>query len=154
MITVICPSKFEPLMTTLDAKIIDGRWSLASLSNDHKELLESESATIEGCKYRCWNIWFPNIYRVTRDPRCSASFNTLAKRAAGLIVLDAVVVGRAKVVHSINRKGSGCGYRVQYQSENYPSEAALARAFGVNPIKFRSRRQLGWSIKEALDESV
>jgi hypothetical protein len=120
----------------------------------HKEMLESESAIIEGCKYKCWGIWFPNIYRVTRDPRCTVSFNTLAKRAAGLVTLDAVVVGRAKSARSTSRKGSGRGYRVQYQGENYPSEAALARAFGIDPIKFRSRRQLGWSIEESLDESV
>src|SRR4030042_5542704 len=113
MITIVCNSKFEPLLASLGAHSIDGRWSVASLSDMHKEMLESESAIIEGCKYKCWGIWFPNIYRVTRDPRCTVSFNTLAKRAAGLVTLDEVVMGRAKSARSTSRKGRGQGLRVQ-----------------------------------------
>ncbi len=150
MITIVCNSKFESLLTSLGARIIDGKWSLTSLSNLHKELLESESAIIEGCRYKCWNTWFPNIYWVSRDTRCTVSFNTLAKWAGGLVELDHIVVGRAKVRKTLRRKGKGAGYRVEYQDQMFPSEAALARYFGVDPIKFRSRRQLGWSIEEAL----
>jgi hypothetical protein len=152
MITVICNSKFTPLMMALGARIIDGKWSLNQLSDDHKEMLESESAIIEGCKYSCWDTWFPNIYWVTRDPRCTVSFNTLAKRVAQekTIRLDELVVGRAKAPKVVRRKGSGGSYRISYQDQVFPSETALARYFGVDPVKFRSRRQLGWSIEDAL----
>jgi hypothetical protein len=150
MITVICSSKFESLMMALGAKIVAGKWSLNQLSNAHKELLEAESAIIEGCRYMCWNIWFSNLYQISRDTRCSVSFNTLAKRAGGLVDLNEAVVGRAKVRPITRRRGNGTGYRIEYQDQVFPSEAALARHFGIDPIKFRSRRQLGWTIEESL----
>ena len=153
MLTVICDSKFESLLLALGAKIIEGKWSLTQLSDADKEILEASGATVEGCKYKCWDSWYPNIYWVSRDPRCSVSFNTLAKRAAGLVTLDSVVVGRAKAPRPTRRRGQRVGYRVNFQDKDYPSETAIAREFGINPVKFRSRRQLGWSIVEALDKS-
>jgi len=154
MITVVCNARFESTLLALGAKIIGGKWSLNSLPDDTREMLESEGSQVEGCKYRCWGCWFSNVYWVTRDPRCSVSFNTLAKRAGGQIDLDKFVVGRAKPVTIENRKGTGRGYIVDYQDKTYPSEAALARAFGINPITFRSRRQLGHTLEESLNEPV
>jgi hypothetical protein len=152
MITIVCNSKFNSLMTALGARIIEGHWVINQLSHDHKEILEAEGALVEGCKYSCWDTWFPNIYWVTRDSRCSVSFNTLTRRVAqtSATKLDELVIGRAKPPKPARRKGSGCGYRVCYQDQVFPSETALARYFGVDPVKFRSRRQLGWSIEEAL----
>jgi hypothetical protein len=150
MITVICNSKFEPLLISLGARIIGGKWTVTTIPDITREMLESEGATIEGCKYRCWGLWFPNLYWVTRDTRCTVAFNTLAKRARGQVDLDSFVVGRAKPCRMKKRKGTGEGYLVKHQDKIYSSEAALARDFGVDPVLYKSRRQLGWSIEEAL----
>lgn len=150
MIKVQYSSKFDELLTSLGARIVDGQFGLTSLSNDVRELLEADGLSVAGCKYRCWNIWYPNIYWVTRDPRCTVSFNTLAKRAHGLVELDDVVVGRAKPCSQTRRKGRGI-YRLFYAGVQYPSEAALAREFGIEPRQFRSYRQLGWTREEIIE---
>lgn len=36
----------------------------------------------------------------------------------------------------------------------YPSQAALARAYGISPIAFRSRLNTGWDIEKALTTPV
>jgi hypothetical protein len=150
MISVIGSSKVEPLLVSLGAKIVGGKWSLTSLPNDARIHLEESGATVEGAKYSCWNTWFPNIYQVTKDSRCTVAFNTLAKRAVGRVFLDDVITGRAKPKPSLPKRLHG-SYRVEFQGKFYPSESALARAFGINPVKFHSRRQLGWTIEESLE---
>ncbi len=149
MITVICSSKYEQLLTTLNARISKGKWTLPSLSDSDKKFLEEGGSIIEGCKYLCWGEWFSNIYWVTRDPRCTVSFNTLSKRANGLTKLDEVVIGRAKSCKHIRRRGIS-RYQVTYNGITYPSESAIARAFGVDVDLYKNRRQRGWSIEESL----
>jgi len=152
MITIICSNNFETKLEAIGAKIVDGKWSVTSLLDTDKIALEAGGAIVEGCKYRCWGEWFSTIYQVSRDPRCTASFNTVSKRALGLVDLDKIVVGRAKTDRPTIRRGTGLGYRATFQGKEYPSEAAIAREFNVNLRRFRSRRQLGWSLEEALHE--
>jgi hypothetical protein len=147
MITVICPTQFTGLLESLGARIIAGQWSLTSLPDSARKLLESVGAKIDGCKYHCWNTWFPNIYSVTKDSRCTVSFNTLSKRASGITELDEFVIGRARNNPQSKRRNT---YSVAYKGCQYASETALARAFGVKLSTFRSRRQLGWSLDESL----
>jgi hypothetical protein len=149
MITIVAKSSFDELLISLGAKIVEGRWSLTSLPDAARQFLESGGSIVDGCKYKCWETWYPNIYWVTRDPRCSVSFNTLAKRAKGRVELDSVILGRAQPCRQIRRRGSG-HYRIIYRDKIYPTEAALVREFGANYNRYKSRRQRGWSIEESL----
>jgi|WetSurMetagenome_2_1015567.scaffolds.fasta_scaffold02116_3 hypothetical protein len=151
MINIICSGKFEPLLLARGARVINGKWVVPYLFEEDRLLLEQNGAIIEGLKYQCWDTWFASLYQVTCDPRCTVSFNTLAKRAAGLTVLDDVIIGRAKVKTLARRKGSGT-YAICYKDKTYPSETALARELGINLKKYRSRRQLGWSIEESVTD--
>lgn len=149
MITVVCSSQHEELLQSLGARIVAGRWTLNMISHEARRFLESNGALIEGCKYKCWNTWYPNIYGVTKDSRCTVSFNTLTKRAVNQVELDKFVVGRAQSKEPSKRKNT---YGVTYLGKFYPSETALAREFNLKLSTFRSRRQLGWSLEDSIKE--
>jgi len=139
MIRILCPSVYEPLLIEHGARLVEGCWCLNSLPEQVKLTLQSTGVGVEGCRYKCWDTWYNTLYQITRDARCTVSFNTLAKRSQGLIELDGVVTGRAKPkARKLRDAGT---YYVEYQGKIYPSETAIAREFGLNLTSFRSRRQ-------------
>jgi hypothetical protein len=146
MIRIVCSQALEPLVIEHGARLLEGRWCVNRLSDTVRDVLLGNGCDIEGCRYKCWGLWFPNLYQITRDPRCTVSFNTLAKRACGLTELDTVVTGRARQKPVKQPKKT---HKIEFQGQFYPSETALARELGLDIKKFRSRRQ-----NHTLEEAV